>query len=82
MKLVHHSVLTDDFAVQDHLPKIVIMGLLVQGGWLVHFNLLLDKYENSLISCMDNSLSCFNDKNSNPVNIKEMFQKKFLNYRP
>ena len=48
MKLVHHSVLTDDFAVQDHLPKIVIMGLLVQGDWLVHFNLLLDNYENDL----------------------------------
>ena len=48
MKLVHHFVLTDVFAVQDHLPKIVIMGLLVQGGWLVHFNLLLDNYENDL----------------------------------
>ena len=49
LKLLHHSVITPVLAVPDHLPEVVIMRLLNQAVCLVHFNLLPQSMEVSIV---------------------------------
>ena len=49
LKLLHHFVITPILAVPDHLPEVVIMRLLAQAACLVHFNLLTQSMEVSIV---------------------------------